>query len=73
MKSEVFFSQQWEVLGRALAFLGLPPLEPFDFPLDKNDLPPDGPGHQAAVGGLLRAVQPEALRVSRRRFRMVVQ
>ena len=32
MKSEDFFSRRWEVYGRALAFLGLPPLEPFAVP-----------------------------------------
>ncbi len=32
MKSEDFFSRRWEVFGRTLAFLGLPPLEPFAVP-----------------------------------------
>jgi hypothetical protein len=29
LKSEDFFSRRWEILGRVLAFLDLPPLEPF--------------------------------------------
>ena len=44
LKSEDFFSRRWEVLGRALAFLGLPPLEPFDFPPStKMTYPPMDP------------------------------
>jgi Sulfotransferase domain len=29
LKSEDFFSRRWDILGRVLAFLDLPPLEPF--------------------------------------------
>ena len=32
MKTEDFFSRRWDIFGRALEFLGLPPLEPFDVP-----------------------------------------
>jgi hypothetical protein len=41
MKSEDFFSRRWDILGRVLAFLDLPPLQPFEVrPSTKTAYPP---------------------------------
>jgi Sulfotransferase domain len=44
IKSEDFFSHRWDILGRVLAFLDLPPLEPFNLrPSTKTAYPPMDP------------------------------
>jgi hypothetical protein len=44
MNSEDFFSRRWDILGRAVAFLGLPPLAPFAVPPStKTTYPPMDP------------------------------
>jgi hypothetical protein len=45
MKTEDFFSRRWDIFGRVLEFLELPPLEPFDMPpSNKSTYPPMDPG-----------------------------